>query len=265
MAKLNPPIEHFNWLTSISQLFGVNATFYQANFSSIPAHNGIDIVGDSNGQKGYGTKILSAHTNTATCSKVSTDFPTKTHGTGVYLTERLQDGTYLETVYWHLADIHVKAGDVVEPQQPIGSALPNKVVGLMGNTGMVSPKPTREDPYAGTHLHFGVQRYDSNGVLIQNDYHGYCDPTPLLYRAGDRLPIQFSRNLTIGSSGAEVAWLQTILNIEGFAKDYEPNGYFGPKTLRDVMALQLAYGINPPIGYIGPKTRGFLNSLYARM
>ena len=47
----------------------------------------------------------------------------------------------------HLSSILVKEGLTVSRGQKIGT---------MGNTGHVVPAPTPSNPYAGTHLHFGL-------------------------------------------------------------------------------------------------------------
>lgn len=242
--KLNSPIDNFDWSRNVSQLYGVNHDLYHHKFGLPGGHNGIDLYvrGDKNG---YGTKIYSAHKGLAKVHKIFSDFPTKTKGTGVYLHELLADGTILETVYWHLADISVKLGDFVQPGQ---------VIGLMGNTGFVKPEPSPEFPYRGTHLHFAV-------YLIKNGQRITKDPTPYLYKEGDRLPLFFTRTLTLGSTGDQVSWLQTCLKLSGFAEDYEPINYFGFKTLRDVRRLQIKLGLSP-VGIVGPKTRGLLNAKY---
>jgi len=253
--KLLAPIENFVWTENISQLYGVNVALYKRQFGLDTGHNGLDIIKKDN-KFGYGTKILSAHTHPAKVTKVFSDFPNKTKGTGVYLHEQLANGEILETVYWHLSDVSIRLGDIVEPHQPIGTpAILNKAVGLMGNTGFVFPKPSSQFPYRGTHLHFAVSLY-KNGKRIS------LDPTPFLFNTGDRLPIKFTRTLTFGSTGDEVSWLQTCLKLIGFAEDYEPVAYFGPKTLRDVRKLQASRGWSPA-WVVGPKTREYLNSKYS--
>ena len=58
------------------------------------------------------------------------------------------DGT--QTVYAHMApgSRKVKTGDNVKQGQ---------VLGIVGNTGNVTPRPSSTNPYAGTHLHFEVR------------------------------------------------------------------------------------------------------------
>lgn len=62
----------------------------------------------------------------------------------------------------------------------------------------------------------------------------------------------FTRNLTVGSSGADVTALQTKLGVSA-------TGYFGSLTKAAVMSYQTANGI-PSTGYVGPLTRAQLNA-----
>ena len=101
-------------------------------------HEAIDISGT-----GYGSPIYAATDGTVIGS-----------GTGVFigggvsiLIENSSGGYY--TVYAHLSKTLVKEGQKVTRGQKIG---------LMGNTGTVSPRPTKANPYLGTHLHFGVYK-----------------------------------------------------------------------------------------------------------
>jgi hypothetical protein len=78
----------------------------------------------------------------------------------------------------------------------------------------------------------------------------------------------FTRNLTLGSSGADVKELQELLNAQGFlvaksgagSKGHETS-YFGPSTQAALERLQKAYGITPAAGYFGSKTRALLERL----
>lgn len=246
MQKLLRPIENFRWHSSVSQMFGVSRDIYYPRFG-IPGHNGLDIVFPDDPDMGYGRPVRSAHAGKVV--QVFSDFPTKTIGTGIYLQKKLDDGRYFETVYWHLSDVHVRPGDEVNAWE---------IIGKVGNTGFVLPKPSSLCPYCGSHLHFACRYVGGN-----NEYGGWIDPTPLLFSDGEKLPVSFKNDLYIGRGGDDVSWLQTILKIEGFAEDYEPIGHFGRKTLRDVIKLQKKYNITPSIGYVGKITRSFLNDKYS--
>src|SRR5690242_9426602 len=58
----------------------------------------------------------------------------------------------------------------------------------------------------------------------------------------------FSRDLTVGSSGADVSALQAILIERGFLHIAAPTGYFGPLTKSAVAAWQASVGL-PSTGY----------------
>lgn len=67
----------------------------------------------------------------------------------------------------------------------------------------------------------------------------------------------YTRDLTVGSTGADVTALQTFLASKGFLTMPAgvAMGYFGPLTKSALAAYQAANGIAPAAGYFGPKTR----------
>ena len=69
----------------------------------------------------------------------------------------------------------------------------------------------------------------------------------------------FNTNLRFGSRGADVTALQTILVAGGYL-NVSPTGYFGILTKRAVQDYQRANSILPLSGFVGPLTRGVLNS-----
>jgi peptidoglycan hydrolase-like protein with peptidoglycan-binding domain len=72
----------------------------------------------------------------------------------------------------------------------------------------------------------------------------------------------FTRDLTTGSTGADVTCLQNYLTGTGhFTFSGGATGYFGPITQAAVAAWQAANGITPPAGYFGPISRGAYNSM----
>lgn len=233
------PIANFSWKESVSQLFGVGKDVYFPKFG-IPGHNAIDVVVRYDAKRGYGTEILAAHNGKVWVIEQDVPYAPKasSKGNGLYIIS--EDGTFA-TVYWHLSQFLVGPDEVVKEGQPIA---------LMGNSGYVFPIPTPQCPTCGTHLHFGCFKIGYN-----NDYNGFTDPVPFLAKEGDKLPIYFAGDLFFGSQGDEVSWLQTVLRLEGFAQDYDPIGYYGTKTLRDVKNLQTKYSFGLSTGYFGPKTR----------
>lgn len=73
----------------------------------------------------------------------------------------------------------------------------------------------------------------------------------------------FNTNLMVGSSGADVANLQTVLLQKGYSlpsisSGAATKGYFGAQTKSAVMKYQTSLGL-PSTGYVGPLTRGHLN------
>lgn len=75
----------------------------------------------------------------------------------------------------------------------------------------------------------------------------------------------FNTDLTVGSTGSEVASLQTWLISKGFAipaisSGVATPGYFGSQTQTAVKAYQAANGV-PSTGYFGPLTRAAVNKI----
>ena len=74
--------------------------------------------------------------------------------------------------------------------------------------------------------------------------------------------VLFTRNLTLGSQGADVSQLQQALITGGYLTAISvPTGYFGPATKNALIAYQTAKGISPATGYFGSLTRATLNNL----
>ncbi len=67
----------------------------------------------------------------------------------------------------------------------------------------------------------------------------------------------YVRDLTVGSTGADVAALQTFLVTKGHLAMPAgvPKGYFGALTQSSLAKYQAAKGIVPAVGYFGPLTR----------
>ena len=69
----------------------------------------------------------------------------------------------------------------------------------------------------------------------------------------------FTRDLTVGSTGADVSALQQILIDSGYLDIVTPTTYFGSMTKAALVKYQKENGISAT-GYFGPITRGFVNS-----
>lgn len=85
-------------------------------------------------------------------------------------------------------------------------------------------------------------------------------PVPHSYR--------FTRDLTVGKTGADVRFLQSFLNKAGFPVALSGPGsvgqetdYFGAMTRAAVARLQGAWNIKPAAGYFGPLTRAAVNAV----
>ena len=72
--------------------------------------------------------------------------------------------------------------------------------------------------------------------------------------------VTFARDLTIGSTGADVTALQNWLISKGHAIAAGATGYFGAQTQAALAAYQAANGISPAAGYFGPITRAKVNA-----
>ncbi|MFZ1075403.1 MAG: peptidoglycan-binding domain-containing protein [Minisyncoccia bacterium] len=65
----------------------------------------------------------------------------------------------------------------------------------------------------------------------------------------------FTRDLTVGSTGADVQALQTALIADGYLNIATPTTYFGALTKAALAKWQAANNVAPAAGYFGPKTR----------
>ena len=69
---------------------------------------------------------------------------------------------------------------------------------------------------------------------------------------------QFSSDMTVGDSGADVTALQNRLTQLGIYSG-PITGYYGPLTAAAVRSYQTSRGISP-VGVVGPLTRAMLNA-----
>lgn len=98
-------------------------------------HAAIDIIGP-----GYGSPIYAANNGVVyRAEKGDSD-----RGNFVMINHNYKK---YYTAYNHMKEIYVKEGEIVSRGQ---------IIGLMGNTGYVVPRPTAKNPIAGTHLHYAV-------------------------------------------------------------------------------------------------------------
>jgi hypothetical protein len=73
----------------------------------------------------------------------------------------------------------------------------------------------------------------------------------------------FNTDLTVGSTGADVTALQSLLISKGFLTMPAgvAEGYFGALTQSAVAKWQASAGISPAVGYFGPKSRAAVNAM----
>lgn len=157
-------------------------------------HRGIDISLHGGSSVAYGKDIVACWDGIVRVSDYSPSY-------GEYVIITHKNGW--ETLYAHL----VKGSRTVSVGQKVRKG---QVIGKMGNTGNVSPKPTASKPTAGTHLHFEIWK---NGWTYGGD--NWIDPYPVLTGAQQ-----------ISAGGGEVnsdQAMQVIENIK-YNKCYHADG-----------------------------------------
>ena len=131
----------------ITQWFGENPSLYA--WLGLKGHNGIDIVAP------YGTPIFAFKGGKV----VNVEFQDGGYGGQV----RIMDDDY-EYIYAHLSKIDTKIGYRVNEGDKIGE---------MGNTGFVVSGATpfwKYNPYAGTHLHFGIRPFSKEKTPFMEEF-----------------------------------------------------------------------------------------------
>lgn len=81
--------------------------------------------------------------------------------------------------------------------------------------------------------------------------------TGLEYAEAATVNITTAENMSIGSTGVEVAALQGFMSEMGYLQiptGIAP-GYYGPLTRSAVASYQAARGVTPVVGYFGPLTK----------
>lgn len=153
--------------------------------------------------------------------------------------------------------------------------LMGETIGYLGNSGMVSPKPTLQNPFGGSHAHLGLgikNPGEANYTMVDpslyfdlaQPFYGPDDPEkdkPVYEWAGMNGPVvppvttpfKFNKNLYFGLQNPDVIELQKRLGV------FPTYIGFGPKTLAAVIQYQKAHGITPAVGFVGPITRNSLN------
>lgn len=94
---------------------------------------------------------------------------------------------------------------------------------------------------------------------------GFVQGFPRGYNPNDpECPIKFYQDQTLGSSGFEVVELQDFLIQKGLLvlPAGVSKGYFEGLTQSALASYQAMVGISPAVGYFGPITRSYFNSIF---
>lgn len=180
---MKPPIKNLNLsyypLGDTTQFFGENPALY--NQFSLDGHNGIDLV------RPWGEPLYATEAGIV----ISTKEEVHGYGKNVRILGDAKDekGYQNEIVYGHTAQNLCKVGDRVFAGQ---------MIALMGNTGFTISGDTpywKNNPYAGTHVHFGIRKakvvktggfsYPNSDIKItianyKNGYKGAVNPIDYL-------------------------------------------------------------------------------------
>jgi murein DD-endopeptidase MepM/ murein hydrolase activator NlpD len=183
LFKKSPPI---------SQEFGKNPDTYKP--FGFDGHNGVDFAPD------YGTEILAPADGKVARIKYDEK------GYGHYI---VINHIGAQTLYGHLSEVQVAVDQKVKKGDILGKA---------GNTGFVLPKPTDDNPEAGTHLHFGLRLLDEKNNILEyeNGYWGYVDPLPY-YAEYDTRP--FSDVDDTHPYYDAIVWAKKMQVVSGYAHD----------------------------------------------
>jgi murein DD-endopeptidase MepM/ murein hydrolase activator NlpD len=139
---------------TITQLYGntSNNKWYAEHGITADFNQGVDFVtGDP--KTTYGTPLVCPFP-TANVVKVTFDTPLSTKGNGVTIEYKLDKKTRYQVVLWHTGEVKIKIFDKIKE---------GNVICYIGNSGLCSPTPTTDNPFAGSHLHLMTYK---NGVLI---------------------------------------------------------------------------------------------------
>lgn len=193
--KFKFPIRiHSNKKLRISQYYGDdrNKEWYKENNLNITKHNGIDYLLNGKRTQSYGTELPCIFPEAKVVRRYYTNAMSTT-GNGLRIAYRDPQGVKWEAVYWHCSEVtekrELKLGDTVA---------------LMGNSGLVMPKPTNKRPYNGTHCHFMLYR---NGKLVN----------PILYMGV--ADVFYGKDTGIEKDLAPLAWVLSYISNK--LKQYE--------------------------------------------
>ncbi|MEK7063188.1 MAG: peptidoglycan-binding domain-containing protein, partial [Patescibacteria group bacterium] len=99
-----------------------------------------------------------------------------------------------------------------------------------------------------------LQSFGADAATIANVQASLTGSTPTVPSTPSS-SCSFTRDLTLGATGADVTALQNALIAAGYGIPAGATGYFGAQTQAAVMKWQAAAGVTPSVGYFGPKSR----------
>lgn len=105
-----------------------------------------------------------------------------------------------------------------------------------------------------------LQSFGADSATIANVQASLTGGTPSVpSTGGGSSSCTFTRDLTLGATGADVTCLQQALIAAGYSIPAGATGYFGAQSQAAVKAWQTAAGVTPAAGYFGPKSRAAFN------
>ena len=141
---------------------------------------------------------------------------------------------------------------------------------ILHTLGMLLDEPTG---YFGSHTEAALKQYQQSQSL---DPVGYTGPntrealkrfiSAQTQKSDSSVVSVFTKDLRLGDTDSEAKLLQIYLNTHGYIISATGAGtpgnetdYFGQKTAQALTKLQKASGITPASGFLGPKTRTYIN------
>ena len=148
------------------------------------------------------------------------------------------------------------------------TALPNSYFTYQGKKAIYAQDSHGKDYYLNGR-HILKEEWFTKGRVIVGIWFSDIHNLEIFNQVDSSLPkYQWTRDLTIGSIGDDVRMLQIVLSMiqddDGFLFplfNQNPTGQFYGLSRSAVKRFQLKYGVEPPEGYFGIKTRAKLNSM----
>lgn len=152
----------------ITQAFGdpSRVKWYRENGMDVPFHNGTDaVLSGFDRSKTYGAALICPFPKAKTI-KTWFDAPMSKKGNGIMIqSEPIEDSEdhitrFFQMLVWHCSDLITQTNDFLE----------GDVIAYVGNSGLVTPSPTPECVFCGSHVHIMMFEYRKEGTTwIQYD------------------------------------------------------------------------------------------------